>query len=167
MNAYLYSVVCMAAAGGLVCLLLPGDGGTKKHLRLLCALCLLAVMVAPMARVLQKLRTLCEDDQFLFQYPSEQKDLYHQYDAMYRKYMEGGYGDSVGMAVKAMLTERLSIPADECRVKVGFSDADAYGLQKPSHITVILCGRSRFKDPRQVEAFIGGVFDCTCVCAIE
>ena len=165
MRAYIYSVVCVAAIGGIALMVSP-DGmrsGIKKHMRLICSLCMLCVMISPVSELLNGIRDIGDE----IGDSGEEDRLHGIYESIYEEKNEEVYRDSIGKTVKDQLYENLSVPSDECRVSVEFSDTDGDGIREPRKITVILSGGSIFKDPRRVEALVSKKFGCECVCAIE
>ena len=167
MNGYIYSIVCIAAAGGIVSIISPSSG-IKKHLKLVCALCLLCVMIAPISNFISGMRDFFESDSSEFFGTSDiESELRDKYESIYDKYLEGGYGDSVGEAVKAILYEEKGVAKENCRVSVQFADNDGDGAREPSKITVILSGKDVFRDPEDIKELVSEIFECECVCAID
>ena len=154
----------MAAVGGIVLIVSPEGirSGIKKHIRLICSLCVLCVMISPLHSLFESLGEIGGRVN-----STDEDILYGVYESIYNESSEKIYGEGIERAVKQRLAEGLDIPADQCRTAVEFSDSDGDGFGEPKKITVILSGRSIFKDPRQVEALISGEFQCECVCAIE
>lgn len=165
MRTYIYSVVCMAALGGAVLIVTPEGvrSGLKKHIRLICSLCLLCVMISPISQVLDGLKNIGE----MIKSPDEEQSLHGVYESMYEEMSESGYSESLGEAVKKELDVSFSIPSDDVRTTVEFSDADGDGFREPIKITVLLSGLSILKDPRKIEQLISEKFDCECVCAAD
>ena len=167
MNGYIYSIVCIAAAGGIVSIISP-NSAIKKHLKLLCALCLLCVMIAPVSNFINGVRDFFETDgSEIFGSSDTESELRDKYENIYNKYLEGGYSDNVGEAVKDILYENLGVAKENCRVNVNFSDKDGDGVREPSKITVILSGKEIFRDPETVKKLISDIFKCECECAID
>ena len=166
MNGYIYSIVCIAAAGGIVCILSPSSG-IKKHLRLVCALCLLCVMISPVSNFLNSIRDFFDGEGSELFETDENGELRDTYESIYNKYLEGGYSDNVGEAVKDILYENLGVSKENCRVSVQFADNDSDGMREPSKITVILSGKEALRDPSTVKELLSNVFECDCVCAID
>ena len=154
----------MAAVGGIVLIVSPEGirSGIKKHMRLICSLCMLCIMISPIGEILSGINDIGNKVNF-----GDGEQLHGIYESIYESRNEEGYNDSIGKAVKAELSEKMSILDKECRVMVEFSDADQDGFREPRKITVILSGSSVFKNPRQVEDYVSEKFGCECVCAIE
>ena len=166
MNGYIYSIVCIAAAGGIVCILSPSSG-IKKHLRLVCALCLLCVMISPVSNFLNSIRDFFDGEGSELFETDENGELRDTYESIYNKYLEGGYSDNVGEAVKDILYENLGVSKENCRVSVQFADKNGDGVREPTKITVILSGKEVLRDPSTVKELVSNVFECDCVCAID
>lgn len=169
-NGYIYSIVCIAAAGGIVCIAAPEgvQSGIKKHLKLVCALCLLSVMIAPVSKFINNVRDFFESDgSDIFGEAGGEDELRGTYESIYNKYLEGGYSDNVGAAVKDILYERLGIAKESCQINVEFADKDGDGTREPSKITVILTGSEIFRDPDPIKSLVSEVFECDCECAID
>ena len=166
MNGYIYSVVCIAAACGIT-LALTGER-IKKHVKLVCSLCLLCVMINPVFSLINGLKEIFDEDiSGIVGEDGEKNELRENYESIFDSYLEGGYGNNVGQAVKDCLYEKYGIPKEECRVMVEFTDKNSDGVREPSRITVVLSKGSVFRDPSEIKSFIEGLFECACRCAIE
>ena len=165
MRGYLYTVVCMAALSGVVLLVAP-DGvksGLKKHIRLICSICMLCIMISPISRVVDGIKNIGD----MIIEPDKEDGLHSAYESMYEEKNEENFSEVLEDAVKEELKNALSISANECRTIIEFSDVDDDGFREPVKITVVLSGTAIFKNPRNVESIIFGKFGCDCVCAIE
>ena len=169
MNGYIYSIVCISAAVGIACVIAPEGtrGGIKKHLKLACSLCLLCVLIGPVAGFINNVRDILSNGKDTIMNGLDQEELRDSYESIYDKYLESDYGENVGQAVKSSLSERFGIPEDECRVNVEFADKNGDGVKEPSKITVIFSGRSMFRDPKEIKSFVSELFGCECVCAVD
>ena len=166
MSGYIYSIVCASAAIGIVCVISP-EGSVKKHLRLVCALCLLCILIGPMSGVINDVKGfLSEEGEALLDEISGEA-LRGEYENIYEKYLENGYENNVGQAVKSSLLDRFGIPESECRVNVEFADKNGDGIKEPSKITVIFSGSSVFRDPKEIKFFVSELVGCECVCAVD
>ena len=167
LSEYIYSIVSVAAAIGIACAVAPEGtgGGIKKHMKLLCALCFLCVLIGPLTSVLDNLKNAFGE---LGGYTAdEESEIREKYERIYNEYLEGGYGENVEEAVKALLTARFGMPEGDVRATVKFADKNGDGINEVEKITVILSGKAVFVDPASIKACIGETFDAECVCAIE
>lgn len=155
----------MAAVGGVVLIASPEGmrSGIKKHMRLICSLCMLCVMIAPVGELVSALRDIGDR----VKEPEGDGSLESIYESIYEENAESGYSMGIGETVKKLLNESFSVPEEECRVGVEFKDSDGDGFREPCKITVVLSGGSIFKNSRAIEDFISKSFRCDCVCAIE
>ena len=163
---YIFSVVCMAALGGIVMMVAP-EGvrtGLKKHVKLICSLCLLCVMIDPVSQIIGSMKDLEIKPPDGMDGEDELQSIY---ESIYEGKVESELSNGVGELVKEKLFEKFSIAKESCRVEVAFKDNDGDGMREPSKITVILHGTSIFKDPRVIEEYISGLVGCECICAIE
>ena len=172
MSKYLYSVICTVAAAGIAMISLPGESrsGMKKHVGLICSLCVLCIIISPFSELINNISDFLESggEAMFGQIGKEDKaELYDEYESIYNKYLDGGYGNNIGQAVKDSLLKKFGIPSDQLRVLTEFSDKNGDGAREPCKITVILSGSSIFREPREIERFISELFECMCVCAIE
>lgn len=169
MNGYVYSVVCVAAACGIVCIVSPEGvrSGIKKHLKLVCSLCLLSVLISPIAELMDGMSHIIDGGGESIFGEVDKTELRESYESIYDKYIDGGYGDNVGQAAKEMLYEKFGIPEEECRIQVEFADKNGDGVREPFRMVVILSGRSMFREPESIRSFLTESFDCQCECAIE
>ena len=167
LSGYIFSIACLSAAIGIACAAAPEGigGGLKKHLRLVCALCFLCVLIGPLTEIIDNVKSSFEaleegvDD--------ESDEIREKYESIYEEYLEGGYGDNVERAVKDLLSTRFGMPEEECRAEIEFADKNGDGVKEVTKITVILSGRSIFRDPAEIKSCVSECFDCECLCAIE
>ena len=167
MREYLYSIVCFTCATGLVLILAP-DGvrqGLKKHVKFIGALCLICILIKPTTELLDALDSF-GDNGFSGIIDDESK-LYDKYEEIYQNYLDGGYGENIGDAVKDSLYERFQIEKKHCRILTEFADRNGDGIREPKKITVILSGSAKFKEPESIKCFVSELFDCEAVVAIE
>ena len=120
-----------------------------------------------MAELIQTLSSLdVEDLSGIFDTDSE-GELYDKYDEIYQSYLDGGYGENIGEAVKDVLHGRFDIKKDNCRVLTEFADKNGDGAREPKKITVILSGEAKLKEPDSIKTFISELFECDVSVAIE
>ena len=167
MSGYIYSIVCVSAAIGIACALSPDGvgGGLKKHIKLVCALCFLCVLIGPFMGVLDGVKNTFEDIGHGLE--GDDEDIRSEYDRIYTEFIEGGYGDKIEDAVRELLASELGISEKNVRATVRFEDKNGDGAKEIGKITVILGGKDIFRDPDEIKACIAQTFGCECECAIE
>ena len=155
----------MAAMGGIVLAASPEGvkSGIKKHMRLICSLCILCVMISPLTELIPGIKDIGEG----LEGAGDSGGLQGFYESIYEQSSGDGIAEAVGSAVKSQLCESFSIPQSEIRVGVELGDDDGDGFREPTKITVILSGMAIFNDPRPIEKLIRERFGCECACAIE
>ena len=164
LSEYIYSIVCVSAAIGIALSVSP-EGGLKKHLRLICALCFLCVLIGPLTEIFDTVKNAF--GAFDREITDENEGTEAKYEKIYSEYMEGGYGENVEKAVKDILGTRFGIPESEISAVVVFADKNGDGVKEVERITVILSGRSVFRDPAEIKVCVSETFACECLCAIE
>ena len=165
MRAYIYSVVCMAAMGGIVLAVSPEGvkSGIKKHMRLICSVCILCVMISPLIELISGIKDIGGGLQGI----SDDGGLQDFYESIYEDSSGEGIVEAVGDAVKSQLYESFAIDYSDIRVEVELAEGNGDRFREPKKITVILSGMAIFNDPRPIEKLIRERFGCECACAIE
>ena len=160
MREYIYGVILISAAIGIISILSPEGGGQglKKHIRLISSVCLLCVLIEPASKLIDELFSMGKElSESISQGENEVLD---QYEKIYEDYFEGKYGDNVGQAVKEALYDKFSIKNENCRVATEFSYSENDGVKTPRKITVVLSGQAVYVDPLTVTEFISELFGC-------
>ena len=169
LREYVFSIVCFASAVGIALIIAPEGTrrGLKKHLTLISTLCLICLLINPMAELMDTVSALdgAELDELLG--IGGEGELYDKYEAIYQSYLDGGYGENIGEAVKDALYGRFGIKKENCRVLTEFADKNGDGAREPRKITVILSGEAKFKEPDGIKTFISELFECEAAVAIE
>ena len=169
MREYVLSIVCFSIAAGVAMIISPEGtrGGLKKHMRLISSLCIVCILINPLAEVIDTIGAFDADEINGFFGADVEGELYEKYEEIYHNYLDGGYGENIGAAVKDSLYERFGIERENCRVLTEFRDRDGDGVREPSKITVVLSGGAKFKEPDSIKNFISGLFECDAAVAIE
>ena len=163
MTSYLYSLLLISLAVALVGILTPNGtkDGIAKHMRLLCALLLIGVLILPIKNGIEKLM-LWSSGEISLPKP-EQSDRED-----YREEMQEALDNTSRQYVAQMLTQTLSreleIPMGEVRCVMQWSKTDP---TKPELVTLIFSGSAIWKDPKSAEAFVEDLLGCPCQSAIE
>ena len=155
MNAYFLSLLGAALLAALIGMLSP-EGGIGKTLRLLTSLVLICVIAAPLPGLIAKLSeipdSIQEEQQLDF---SEQSQA--ALDAASRSYF--------ARALTAHLEEKFNIPQGEIYCIISWSELE--NETKPKHITLILSGSAKWKNPQTMQSYVSELLGCSCDSAID
>ena len=158
MKEYLLSLLAASLCAALVGILAPSN--FQKYVRFISSLFLICVLVAPLPRVLSSINA-----------PDGLPDLIGSSSASsdYKDRMEEALEQASGTYFAEMLTqlieERFSISEGTVRCSVKWRDGG--DRLTPERVTVILSGSAIWKNPSEIESFVGSLLGCECVIAIE
>ena len=157
MREYLMSVICAAITVGIISVLVPeGEGGgLRRHVGLIGALCVVAILISPAQHLLEFLGGLSEGD---WRVDTEQG--VEQYEAEYSKYLASLGERELADGLAKLICEKFDISSEQCHVnaKIGQYDGQAVAEQ----ITVILSGTALLRDPYAIEEFVSELLGCEC-----
>lgn len=157
MKTYLLSLIATAAVAALVGFLAP-EGNLGKYVKLVSSLLLLTVILSPLPSALESLRDLPS----LFrrsdtQAQSEEESLQEVLDTTSKTYFAA--------ELTERLEERFAITPGEISVVIRWEDRDGESI--PAEVTLLLSGRAKWKDPKEVESYVSDLLGCPCHSAIE
>jgi hypothetical protein len=169
MTEYVFSIVLFSIASGIVLILVPEGTrqGLKKHLKLITSLCLICILISPMAKLMETISSFDGGDINGIFGTDTEGELYDKYNEIYQNYLDGGYGENIGEAVKEALYKRFGIAKENARVLTEFSDKNGDGVREPRKITIVLSGSAIVKEPDSIKKFVSEVFECDTAVAIE
>lgn len=160
MRQYIMNVVGVAILAGVIDQLLPEKGKLRGHVRLLCGLCLLLVMVAPLGRALAALPALFEDGMAAIEDAGGEAGKYD-------KILEGTVKDAVRQELSFALTQKLEkefgVNAETVKIGISFEDGEPLRLKK---VLVTLTGKDIFRNPYTIEETLSSLLGCECVVVI-
>lgn len=157
MREYLLNVIGAALIVGVIGILVPADG-LKKYVVFIGSLCILGILLSPLNALSDFLGELGTDRLY-----GIADSLYDEkkYDEKYREYMSGIGCEAVADEICRLLCENFSISDSECHVGVTFSgEGEEVALGR---VTVILSGRSVFRDPYEIEDYLSRLLGCEVV----
>ena len=162
MKDYLLALLSTALLTSLVGILAPAGirGSTARHLRLLCSLVLLCVLISPLKDAGGSLRDALE--QLLP--PSVDSAPDGEREALQEALDEASVGYFLARLTES-LEQHFSIESGCVRVRLRWERTEE-GLT-PTHATVLLSGSAIWKDPEEIEQFVTALLGCACVSAIE
>ena len=160
-KTYILSIFATALLITVVDILAPSGGGTTKHLKLICSLVFICVLVSPTVSLAQRLKEFANGN-WEFEMEGDVEDHYsselqNALDNASLAYFEG--------MLKQTLCEQFEIVEDDLRVNVEWSGEGE--KLRPQKVTLLLSGKAIWKDPAKMEGFVSSLLDCDCVSAIE
>ena len=160
MRQYVMNVVGVAILAGVIDQLLPEKGRLRGQVRLLCGLCLLLVMIAPIGRALAALPDLFENGMAAIEDANGET-------AEYDRILEGTVKEAVRQELAAALAERLEkefgVNAETVRIGISFEEGEPLRLKK---VLVTLTGKDIFRNPYTIEESLSSLLGCECVVVI-
>ena len=145
MSAYIYGLICAAAAIGIAEMLIPESAKTRPYLKLILGLALLLAVIRPLGELARMLPELGESIISEGQAENEYTEIADE--ALADAYREG---------ISAELKQSFGLENFE----VGVMLDEEY---RPKQVTVTLMGKDIFRDPYKIESRIGNAFGCECV----
>ena len=161
MKTYLLSLFGASFAAALVTLFVPdgSGGGVSKHIKLLCSLFLLAVIVAPLPSAIRELQSLPD------RIPESGNNDPSALPENVQKALDESSKAGFARSLTQLLENRFSIPAGEIRCVIRWDDSNDRAT--PEKITLILSGSAIWKDPDLLEEFVTELLGCACETALE
>ena len=155
MKEYFISVITVALVSGSVATLMP-NSGLSKHIKLLCALCTVACIAFPIARLLGgSLDTAGLENTFDVLVDSDEK-----YDEIYNRSISRYSELNAEFALKSEIVQNLDIANDAFDVKIVREEKD--GSIYVSRVRIYLYPNALSIDPRLLENYIFDRLKCNC-----
>jgi len=163
MKEYIVSLIVAALVAALVTALSPeGEGGgLSRHLRLLCTLFLLCVIVAPLGGVLGTLSDALGGTLTPPEAGGDTEDYQSQLDQALSDAAKPYFANLLIEAIE----KEFAIPTGEVRCAIRWREGESGAT--PERISIILSGSAIWKDPSPIEKFVRDRVGCECVSAIE
>ena len=155
MNAYFLSLLGAALLAALVGTLSP-EGGLGKTLRLLTSFVLICVIAAPLPGLIAKLSDIPNQTQNEQPFDFSERSQ-AALDTASRSYC--------ARALTAHLEEKFNLSSGEIRCAISWSESE--NGAKPQHITLILSGSAKWKNPQTIQSYVSELLGCSCDSAID
>ena len=163
MKEYLLALLAASLCAMLIGFLTPSGsgGGLSGHVKLLLSLFLVCVLVTPLGEAANEIRDWLSGD-FPF-FDTEEKE------ENYREQLENSLTDaSKGYFIQMLtqtLREKFSLEDGTVRCMVEWSHDS--NEPTPARVTVLLSGKSIWKDPHAIKDYTEDLLQCECIVAIE
>ena len=162
MKEYLSSIIIISIGVTLFELLAPSNESLLKYIRLIGALCMVCVIIAPLNVIGETLSDNLLDDLKDNLTDNSKEDLKDQYKNMLNEYLNSYSVDSFNNQIESLLEENFGIPKSECEVNTYTTFEN--GKLAITEIQVLLSGNSIFQNPYTIEKYISNI--CTAECKV-
>ena len=155
MREYFVSVIVVALVGGMMISMLPDESGTR-HLRLLCSLCTIACMVAPVAAFFDG----GFDDEHVLDMFDTEFETDNIYDEIYNNSLNDHSRINAEISLKNDIIQHFSAPNDAFDVKIVLQENNVVNCISSVEIRIYSSGLAI--DPREVEKYVFDKLGCDC-----
>lgn len=162
MQGYLIQILTVSLLCGLIETLAPAGEreGLRRAVRLVTALCLLCLMVAPLREARERLRSfdLGGWAREMEEGGSEELErlMEEKLSAVTREQLES--------ELYRLLDGQFGISRQDCSLTVGLEEED--GVLTVREVWIALRGRAVLRDPRAIEAAVEEAWQCGCTVSI-
>ncbi len=161
MKEYFISLLAVGLLSMLVNALCHDDkNSVSKNVRLLCALAVICVVVAPIKTFIVSLSA----SDFSFDSIREGENA-SEYEDKYREALELANEEAIKQNIENMLVEKFEINPEYIRVTIQTDRSSS--TPKLVKITVILSKTAIFENPYNIEKAVTDIYNCECDVAIE
>lgn len=166
MGEYWIGLLTLSLLCAVMEILVPGEeNGVAKHLHLLCAVCLLCVLVQPFGRLLTELRELPSRlGDWLTEAEEGAAEEYRQRWEQEKNDLEGGYaGQYAEELLREAVCEKFSLSTADCRLEIVWGEDG----RTPEQVRVALSGQAIWCPTHELERFVQEMLDCPCTVWLE
>ncbi len=152
MKEYLLCILTLAIACTLVTALSPeGEGGgLKRHVGMICALCLLCVVLKPIINF-----------NWDFDFSDIEQSDREEYESIFENTVNESLSQGKAQGIYDVLSGKFGIEREECYVSVQL-DRDG----KPERVFIRLFGSAVWKNTNEIKEYISRLCKCETVIAI-
>ncbi len=153
MTEYLLTLIGMSALISVVGMIAPQK--SKKYTRLICALCLLCVILRPLPSILDtELFSVLDIE-------SEETDSSESFYAeIYNNVIRDASAEKISNGLEDMMIKDLELPRGEFEVNVDIDDSNGNIVVKRT--TVMLRDGAVSRDPHAIVSYLEEMLGCKC-----
>ena len=164
MKNYLITIITVSICIGIFNVISPSLKGIEKYSKMIGMLVVLLVIISP---IKEFLNIFGEDslNEIKDNLINSGDDNQNQYDEIFSDYLASFSVDELKNAIKDILHDKFSIPENECEVSITTEYRE--GKLCPTHIQILLSGKSIFKNPYEIEEYFATLLECSCSVLIK
>lgn len=162
MQAYLMQILTMSLLCGLIEQLSPAGEreGLRRAVRLVTAICLLCLMVAPLRQA-----GACLTSFDLGAWAREREsEAQEEYEGLMEEKLGAVSQERLRVELLTMLEEQFEIGTEDCTLTVVFDESAETTTVR--EVWISLHGKAVLRDPRTVEAAVEAVLGCPCTVSV-
>ena len=129
--------------------------GHKKHLRLLCGLCMIALLISPLPSYLEH-----AEENWLALDEETGENAEDIYDEIYHQALSDANVLQIEKTTKNLIIQEFSIPSEDFSISVFVANEDGLVLLK--NATISLSGKAILTDPREIVRVVEEYLGCPC-----
>ena len=153
MKTYLIALLCVCISSAVVRVISP-DGVMKKYIEMLCAICIISVVIVPIYQEMSNIDSMGE--LFVPEGIADETD----YDEIYNEYLSQKYIENTCDLLEADLAERLKIANEDIDVRLEVYENDVEVAVRSA--TVVLDTGAITADPEIIKEFFYERFAAEC-----
>lgn len=165
MKDYLVSVIWISVIAAIAEILAPSLGSIKKYLKLIGALCVICIMVMPLADLLGSSEKLYDGIKEEFKSKFNKEEMNKEYEELFYEYLNDHSENELKEQIQLLLKDKFGVGDGESDIKVFILKNDN-GIY-PEKIQILLKGKSIFKNPYDIEGYFEDLIGCKCEVLIE
>lgn len=164
MKHYLIQILTFSLLCSLIEHLTPAGEreGLRRAVRLLTALCMLCLMIAPLREAGDFFTSF---DLGAWARETEQQSQ-ARYEALMEQKLTAVTREQLRAELLTMLSEQFDIGADDCTLTVEFDDGESTEGVTVRQVWISLHGKAVLRDPRAVEAAVTSALGCPCTVSV-
>ena len=154
MKEYIAMLLCVCGVCGFAEMLTPGTEVTRKHVKLLCSLCVLCVVAAPLGSFIAQMK----NGGFDFDFKYEEKK--EEYSEVFYEHLDSHNASVIAESLEGMVCEHFDIEPSDIDVRVYLSTiSESSSIES---VSVIIYPAAISKDPHLISEYIVNVGGAEC-----
>ena len=164
MRDYLASLIFVSVIVAIAELISPHIAGLQKYIKMIGALCILCVAIAPILNISDTSRDFTQDLKEELS-DIEGSESYNKYQDILYGYLNEYSSYKVKEEISLIIEEKFNIPKNECEIVLITESRD--GGIALAKVQILLSGKSIFNNPYKIEDYVSALLSCPCEVLIE